>query len=711
MATSKRTQNLSLLFKTVLFFALIVGPSWTSTGQVFTRITDGAIGTDIGNTFGASWIDFDGDGDQDLYVSNAASLFPNLFYRNDGDGSFTRITDSIISDDPGIAVVGSCWADYDNDGDLDVFNAGVPNSFLYRNDGKGAFTKITTGDIGDSSDRRGWSCAWGDYNEDGYVDLFVAHPAGFLGEPSISNSFFKNNGDGSFTAVTDTPITVSLAPYTVGNWIDYDDDGDIDLFIGSGPANGTVDADFLYKNLLSETGAATFERITELPLNDVRDGQTWNFIDFDNDRDRDGFVTNYSGGFANGMPNELFLNQGGTFTEVTTGVLVTDEAFSLANVWEDFDNDGDMDVFITNEFGHENVYYKNEGAPDYSFTRTDLFDGTTLSNYGATAGDYDLDGDLDLFFPSGSIGGNHLYRNDSPSTHSWVNIKTVGTVSNATGVAAKLHIQAKINGDMVWQQREVSTQNTFNGHSSLNTHFGLGNASEISRFEITWPSGGVELEKNIKVNTFYVAIEGEGLITLAEFLLRTLKDRTQALRMAEVITDAQATPLKRQLNQAISEIKDENDAIAAALIGAYLSEIEALAAASVLSGEDTRELTDPANTAMHLVGGPVPASASVLDNDLPVLHADLPQEFELSQNHPNPFNPSTSIAYSLPEESHVRLSIYDMQGRQVASLVDGIQGAGHHNVQWEAQDLASGLYLYRIEAGRFTETKMLLLLK
>ena len=711
MTKSKQLQKRTLYITNILFLWLYAVTAIPVSGQVFTRITEGSIGTDIGNTFGASWIDFDGDGDQDLYVSNAASLFPNLFYVNEGDGTFTRITEGAIVDDPGIAAVGSCWADYDNDGDLDVFNAGAPNSFLYRNDGKGTFTKITTGDIGDSSDRRGWSCAWGDYNEDGHVDLFVAHPAGFLGTPAISNSFFKNNGDGTFSAVTDTPITVGLAPYTVGNWIDYDEDGDIDLLIGSGPAVGTVDADFLYRNMLSETGSATFERITELPLNDDRDGQTWNFIDYDNDGDRDGFVTNYWGGFANGMPNELFQNEGGVLTEVTTGPLVTDEGFSLANVWEDFDNDGDMDLFITSEFGTENVYYRNEGAPNYSFTRTDLFAGTTLSNYGATAGDFDLDGDLDLFFPSGGGGGNHLYRNDTPQTNSWVNIKTVGTISNATGVAAKLRVRTDIDGKATWQQREVSTQNTFNGHSSLNVHFGLGDASKISKVEVTWPSGLVETENNVNVNTFYVAIEGDGLEPLSAFLLNTLKDRVQALRMDEVISDGQATPLKRLLNQAISEIEDDENGAAAALITSYLEEVDALVSGSILSEVDGKDVTDPAETALHLVGGPGSVAAATFDAFLPVLKADFPKEFKLSQNHPNPFNPSTSIAFSLPEESHVQLSIYDMQGRQVASLVDGARGAGRHEVRWEARGLASGLYMYRIEAGSFTETKMLHLLK
>lgn len=693
----------------VVAFCLIASMTNPATAQVFNRITDGDIGSNAGNTFGSSWVDFDGDGDLDLYVSNASTLAGNLVYENNGDGSFTRITDGILADDPGIAVVGHCWADYDNDGDMDVFNAGVPNSFLYRNDGRGNFTKITSGAIGDGSDRRGWSCAWGDYNEDGHVDLFVAHPAGFLGTPA-PNAFFKNNGNGTFTRITNTPIDDDIAPFTVGNWIDYDDDGDIDLFIGSGPAVGTVDADFLFKNKLSETGSATFERITDLPLNADRDGQTWNFIDYDNDGDRDGYVTNYWGGFANGMPNDAYHNDGGVFTEITTGPLVTDEAFSLANVWADFDHDGDLDVFITNEFGNDNVYYRNSGAPSYAFTRTSDFDGTNLSNYGATAGDFDLDGDLDLFFPSGVGGGNHFYRNDMPANRSWVNIKLVGTSSNTSGVGAKVRARATIHGNAVWQQREVSTSNTFNGHNSLNVHFGAGTAGQISKLEITWPSGQIESTNNLTTNKFYAAIEGEGVITLAEFLLRTLKDRVDALLNAGVINGGQATALKVSLNQAISKINDGKDKTASNLIGAFQNKVEDFTADGVLSAEDAKDLLDPSGNALKLLDSGFATSASFA-TDLLVPSNDLPQEFVLDQNHPNPFNPSTLISYSLPEEVHVRLAVYDMQGRRIASLVDGTRSAGRHEVRWAPQGLASGMYMYRIEAGSYTQSKLLHLLK
>lgn len=677
-------------------------------GQTFTRITDGAIGTDRGNTLGAAWVDYDGDGDTDLFVPNAAGIAANLLYRNEGNGSFSRITEGVLADDPGIAALGTCWADYDNDGDLDAFNAGAPNSFLYRNDGKGVFTKIVDGDIGGASDNRGWSCAWGDYDADGHVDLFIAHPAGFLSTP-IPNTLFKNDGDGSFTRITDTPITDGIAPYTVGNWIDYDDDGDLDLFVGSGPAIGTLGPDFLFRNRLSETGSASFERITDSPLNDDHDGQTWNFIDYDNDGDRDGFVTNYWGGFPSGMPNSLYRNTNGVYTAVTDGPLVTDEAFSLANVWADFDNDGDLDVFITNEFGFDNAYYRNDGAPDFTFTRTDDFAGTTLSNYGATAGDYDLDGDLDLFFPSGGGGGNHLYRNDAPADNGWISIRMVGDASNGAGVGAQIRARAIIARKPVWQRREVSTQNTFNGHNSLDVHFGLGDASEATTLEIAWPSGTVDVATDVEANTFYAALEGEGLIDLSEYLLLDVKTRVEALVAGGVLTAGQGGALRTRMNAAIDRIRQGNDRAAAGLVQGVSRQIASLLADGVLSEIDARDLLDPAGTILTLLGADAPAASMAdLGEDL---HAETPAVFALSQNHPNPFNPSTAIAFTLPEEVRVTVSIYDARGRQVATLIDGVRAAGRHEVVWDAQHLASGVYLYRMQAGSFSESRLMHLMK
>jgi len=675
-------------------------------GQTFTAITAGAVTTETDNSFGAAWVDIDNDFDLDLYVANAATSPPNSWYRNEGDGTFTKITDSIILNDLQ-AAVGTCWADYDNDGDLDVFNAGIANSFLYRNDGLETFTKITDGDIGGATDNRGWSCAWGDVDNDGFVDLFIAHPAGFLG-PSIPNSFFFNDGGVAFTRVTDSPVVMGLAPYTVGNWIDYDDDGDVDLFIGSGPAIGTPGPDFLYRNERVETGIATFARITDLPLNDERDGQTWNFIDYDNDGDRDGFVTNYSG-----FPNNLYRNDGGTFVEVTTGALVTDAAPSLANVWADFDNDGDLDVVVTNEIGFDNVYYRNDGPPSYTFTRTTDLDGTPAGNYGAAAGDVDLDGDLDLFMPSHSSGARALYQTEAPPENHWVNLRLVGTSSNRSGVGAKVRARASIAGQATWQRREVSTQNTFNGHNSLNVHFGLGDAGVVEELEIVWPSGTVDVATQVEADLFYVAVEGEGLVSLPVFIIETLQGRVDAFVAAGTLNHGQGNALQARLKAAAGKLMKRWNLAAWRNLEAFQHQVSAFIHAGIFSEAEGQTLVGPATTALTLLRGPASAAKGGLADPVALLEeADaVPEAFSLAQNHPNPFNPSTTIAYTLPTESYVTLRVYDMQGRVVATLADGFAQAGTYQAPWDATQMASGVYLYRLVAGDVVQSRLMHLVK
>ncbi|MEO1077379.1 MAG: FG-GAP-like repeat-containing protein, partial [Bacteroidota bacterium] len=352
---------------------------------------------------------------------------------------------------------------------------------------------------------------------DGLVDLFIAHPAGFVlpAAQPIGNTLYRNVGNGGFVRVDDTPITEELAPYTVGRWMDYDADGYQDLFIGSGPANGTIARDFLYRNLLAETGTASFERIEDDPLDEARDGQTWNVIDYDNDGDLDAYVTNYGN-----VSNDLYRNDDGTFVPIRRGTLVDDADASLANVWGDYDNDGDLDVFVVNEQGQPARYYQNNGAPAFSFTETGAFSDLTMGIYGAAAGDYDNDGDLDLIavpvlpLTFGAAFANKLYRNDTSDSDApggWLKLKLDGTASNRAGLGAVLRAEVTIGGVAQTLTREVSAQNTFNGHSSLVVHFGLGDAAQIDRLTIAWPSGMEDVFENVAPNRFVIAEEGGSL--------------------------------------------------------------------------------------------------------------------------------------------------------------------------------------------------------
>jgi len=522
--TKQRTETFTTLgvcmnkrYYLVLLLTLIF--SSHSSSQVFVRITDPTNpivadgGSPSGSYTGASWVDVNNDGLLDLFINRQAAI-----YRGIGGGNFVKDNNVILSQG---GTFGNTWADYDNDGDIDCFvsGGGTIGSHLYRNDGGAGFTKILSGSMGDSTFNNGWGSAWGDYNNDGYVDLVIAAPNGFAGI-NHPNRFYHNNGDGTFARIETTVVAMGLAPYTVPTWADYDGDGDIDLFMGSGPANGTVAPDFLYQNFLQETGNAFFQRIATSPIaTDLVDGQVWNWIDYDNDGDLDAYLTNYR--FS--TPNNLYENVGGSFVAKTmgeVGTIVSDQGNSLANTWGDFDNDGDLDCFVTSDAGGGNNsrYYHNNG--DGTFTRDDTIAVVAAGpQYGATIGDYDNDGDLDLFV-SGTSTTKGLFRNDLSNGYHWLIMKCIGSGgisgSNVSAIGTRIKVKATLNGVPTWLRRDVSSQNSFDCQNMLSAHFGLRDATVIDSVVIIWPRGLVEVYTNMSVDRYVTATEAGGVTSADE---------------------------------------------------------------------------------------------------------------------------------------------------------------------------------------------------
>lgn len=499
------------IFFTILIFGLISQKQVNS--QVFTKVTDpnNPIVNEplAGNYIGASWVDVDNDERLDLFICRK-DIFKNL-----GGGNFTKITNSVPLQG---SVIGNSWADYNNDGYIDLFVSSTtqsnPSSHLYMNNGDRTFTKITAGDIGDSVSNTGWGCAWGDYNNDGWPDLIIAAAYGF-GGVFHTNRFFVNNS-GTFTRMDSASVTDTTAPYTVPVWSDYDMDGDIDLFIGSGPANNTPARDYLFRNFLTEFNTPYLQRIdTGIIGTDLVDGQNWNWIDYDNDGDLDAFLTNYS----QNVNNNLYRSEGLRYyiktTQAEVGTIVSDPGRYLTNLWGDFDNDGDLDCFVTRDGSQSSHYYNNNG--NGTFTRIDTLAIVTGvgPGYGGTAGDYDNDGDLDIFV-SGNTNSKGLYRNDTQNGNKWINIRCIGGgpaagLSNLSALGTIVRAKATINSTPIWQIREINAQNSFNSMNALNVHFGFGNATVIDSLFIRWPRGLVQVYTNVAVDKFYKAIEGQGL--------------------------------------------------------------------------------------------------------------------------------------------------------------------------------------------------------
>ena len=489
----------------------------SSQAQIFTADTSSAnpiVADPVQTNYaGASWIDYDNDGRLDLFVVRTG------LYHNDGNGIFSKITTSGLGLTTGF---GNTWADVDNDGDIDCIQSGgnAGGTKLFLNNGNGTFTQSMAGPFAVPTNLRGWGSAFGDYNNDGLVDLFIAAPYGFAGI-SDSCKFLVNLGNGNFLRVDTAGVTDTLDAYTIPSWSDYDNDGDIDLFIGAGRVNGSISRDYLFNNNHVLGGSILFTRNNSTPLGtDLHDGQIWNWIDFDNDGDLDAYLTNYTGTTpATGYQNEMYRNDNGTFVKLSgadVGPIVTDLGISLSSSWGDFDNDGDLDCIVTNEGQQQNVYYQNNIQPFGSTVFTKITNEPfTLNNgnhYCATSGDYDNDGDLDVFISGNSDKG--LFKNNTTQTD-FINIKLVGVTSNLSAIGAKVRVKA--HG--FWQMREISAQNTFNGMNMLNAHFGFGNtgpvALVIDTIKIEWPSGTVDICTNVYANTFYTATEGQCLVPTA----------------------------------------------------------------------------------------------------------------------------------------------------------------------------------------------------
>jgi hypothetical protein len=477
--------------------------TYVNVDTTFTKINDQPMVQNTDMSWGCAWVDYNNDGYSDLFVSGVGKPVTGAYttsnlYRNNRDGSFTKMTAGEVGEIVADVFLwyGCSWGDYDNDGNIDLLLAG--NDFnakkgggaaLFRNNGDGTFTRQRNAGPFVTDTLYAQSAPWADYNRDGFLDLIAA--SGGTYNPTYQNALYRNQRNGTFTKVTEGPIVTDKAVSTeLAVWGDYDGDGYPDPLITDFGAGRIL----LYHNL----GSGRFERVTNNAIGSYRGipgtlqtalGPAW--ADYDNDGELDLFMSCYN------APSRLFHNEGqGEFTSLLLG---DTGAQTGSAAWGDYDNDGYLDLFIPRGQGTRQVNLLYHNNRDGTFTP--IQQGSLVSEAGESMagiwGDYDNDGFLDLFVSRVVTPPNLLYHNNG-NGNGWLQVKLNGTASNRSAIGAKVRVQARIWTKTFSQMREISGGNR--AQDDLRAHFGLGDATKATTLRIEWPSGAVQEFANVAKN-------------------------------------------------------------------------------------------------------------------------------------------------------------------------------------------------------------------
>ncbi len=485
-----------------LIFTLLLFAAGTVAAQQFTPLSNSPLTTTPGDSRSVHIVDVNHDGWDDVYITNGLKDGQhNELYLNQGDGTFTAVAnDPIVQDDS--PSDGATFADADNDGNIDCFMVtwwGKPN-FYYRNTGNGQFEHLpnaVTGTTGTYSE----TAAFGDYDNDGLVDLYITNSA-----VDLKNTLYRNTGNHQYTKIAAPWLNVAK-PSRSANWSDYDNDGDLDLFV----ANEGNNTNHFFKN----NGASGFVSVTGSPLVTGNQGTiTASWGDVNNDGFNDLFIGN-TGDFAP-KNNRLYLNNGdGSFSDAPESPLSTDGGCSFGSAFADYDNDGDLDLFVANGYCSgtiENFLYRNTGSGIFERDLTALPDFTTPCSYGTAWGDLNNDGFQDLVVSTcknstSAPEPNNLVFINNGNNHHWLKLALTGTVSNRSAIGAKIGVTATINGQVVTQWREISGQTGYCGQNSLTAHVGLGTAPMVDSVVVIWPSGIQQGLANVAVDQTLPIVE------------------------------------------------------------------------------------------------------------------------------------------------------------------------------------------------------------
>ena len=810
---------------------MLVGLGTTGSSEAQVAFNDIAAAAGIGGDFysgttnhgsGVNWLDYNNDGWPDLLMVNGEG-YDCLLYRNEGDGTFSDQSALLPVIDTDLELTHSAFADYDNDGDVDLY-IGVaatrygpdgPTNILLKNlwmenggatvPGQPLFVDVAAAagvqqlanpPLGALLGYETFTLGWVDFDRDGCVDLFVGSMAWDLGgDVANTNTLYCNKCDGTFEDVT---IASGLTDGGA-NWLrptlafaagHLNDDLWPDLYVVNVQEESPYHHDFIFIN----NGDGTFTEVAAGMTgigDDSGAGMGVDFADIDLDGDWDIYISDIfitAHDASNG--NVLYLgNSDGTWNDNSAPAAGVASQSSWGITFFDVDHDGFEDLFVGGMSSHE-LYLNNHNGTftdiSVSAGMTQGLPGPPKGGRGSAYADYDHDGDLDLAVTN-MHGFMNFYENVSTGIGNWLQIKLDATISNRSAIGTLVELTVGSHTLMRQMKGGVSAHS----QDEALLHFGVNNNSVIDEVKVYWPSGIVQTLYDVDANQVITVREASGSYLeaggLVVFEAEHHDNRTRVDNQGwEQTTDFAGFSGNAAMQSGpdsgtkISNPNQGGPRIASAVdfstTGTYYVWVRAwapdAAARRIHIGLDGafsrreaahmkvptggswvwtnnragggRAVLDVGTTGVHTVDvvmgddgmvvdkivlrtdpnftpmgygpaeSPRDGGETIIANALPaanIVVENIPTAYGLEPSYPNPFTGVTTIPFATPADGAVRLTVYDVLGRKVATLVDDVMTAGNHEVSWNASDLPSGMYFVRLTAGAFVATQRVSLIR
>lgn len=451
---------------------------------------------------GISFYDFNNDGWDDITIGTQSGD-PLKIYKNNGDGTFSLET--TLNPNNNAQQKQVIWVDFDNDGDNDLYVAGdVDGSRLYRNDGS-ALVDITVASGLPVTATDNYGASWGDIDNDGFLDVFICNRGEYV---LRENYLFKNNGDGTFTDIS------NAAGIDAGNhlsfcsaFFDYNNDGWQDIYIANDKIQNT---NILYKN----NGDGTFTDVSEVSNTNIAiDAMSVTIADYNGDTWFDIYVTNGTQG--NYL---LKNNGDGTFSNIAPNTGTMFNSIAWGAVFLDAENDGDLDLYVSGMLDGSNpsfasaAFYTNGGSDLFTIESSSGFANDTRESYSNAIGDTDNDGFPEIIVNNSGNENIFLWKNETVNTNNWLKVNLEGVASNKQGVGAIIELKS----EGISQYRYTVCGEGYISQNSGTEFFGI-RGSSIEYLKVTWLGGAQDILYNVTPNQTLNILEGSSPLNTEEF--------------------------------------------------------------------------------------------------------------------------------------------------------------------------------------------------